>query len=46
MLQVENLVVKYGNIAAVKGISLDVAEGRLYPSLVQMALVRVQRLTL
>ena len=27
MLQVENLVVKYGNIAAVKGISLDVAEG-------------------
>lgn len=29
MLQVENLVVKYGNIAAVKGISLDVAEGEI-----------------
>ena len=29
MLQVENLVVKYRNIAAVKGISLDVAEGEI-----------------
>lgn len=29
MLQVENLVVKYGNIAAVKGISLDVADGEI-----------------
>ena len=29
MLQVENLVVKDGNIAAVKGISLDVAEGEI-----------------
>ena len=29
MLKVENLVVKYGNIAAVKGISLDVAEGEI-----------------